>query len=240
MIQLLKRKWRRYRLERAGIRSLAPATQIVLDCWAVLPEAIRPDSVVYSFGVGDNIDWDRKMIRRFGVTVHAFDPTPASIAWIEGQQLPRKFIFHACGISNFDGVLDFFPPRRSGSTHFSQERRSRLFDSRPPVPGRVERLTSIMRRLGHQRIDVLKLDVEGAEFEAIPDLIASGIAVEQLLVEIHYQFRSRSFRMAIELVQRLKRYGMHCLHISPRGYEFSFVRRELLNERPLAAAAVAV
>jgi len=119
-------------------------------------------------------------------------------------------VFHDCGISNFDGLLDFYPPRRRGSTHFSQERRGGMFDRRRPEPGRVQRLASIMQTLGHRRIDVLKLDVEGAEFEAVPDLIASGIEVDQLLIEIHYQFHSRSFRLGLALIEQLKAYGMRC------------------------------
>jgi Methyltransferase FkbM domain len=90
-----------------------------------------------------------------------------------------------------------------------------------------------MRSLGDERIDVLELDVEGAEFEAIPDLIASGIEVDQLLVEIHYQFRSRSFRMGLDLIQQLKDYGMQCLYVSERGFEFSFVRRGLVDCAPV-------
>jgi len=172
------------------------AELVSMGGWSLWPGHIRPDSVVYSFGVGDNIGWDLEMIRRFGVTIHAFDPTPASIAWVAAQKLPPQFVFHQYGISDFDGTLDFYPPRRRGSTHYSQEPRGGLIQRSQPVPGHVRRLASIMRRLGHRRIDVLKLDVEGAEFEAVPDWIASGIEFDQLLIEVHYQFRSRSFAWA--------------------------------------------
>ena len=80
-----------------------------------------------------------------------------------------------------------------------------------------------MRRLGQRHVDVLKLDVEGSEFEVIPDLIDSGISVDQLLVEIHYHFRSRSFRAGLALIDLIKRHGMRCIHVSPRGFEFTFV-----------------
>jgi FkbM family methyltransferase len=203
--------------------------------WALWPQALTPASVVYSFGVGDNIAWDRAMISRFGVTVHAFDPTPASIAWVRRQELPRQFVFHDCGISNFDGTLEFYPPRKTGSTHYSQERRTA--GTQPPVCGRVHCLATLMRRMGHRRIDVLKLDVEGSEFEAIPDLIDSRIPVDQLLVEIHYQFRSRSLAAGLDLIAQLKTYGMQCIHVSPRGFEFTFVRRGLTAAAPARARA---
>jgi FkbM family methyltransferase len=234
VVKYLKSQVRQFRLRRAGLRSFTCAAPIVMGGWALWPQSLNAQSVVYSFGVGDDVGWDLAMIERFGMTVHAFDPTPASIAWVSQQSLPPQFVFHDCGISNFDGELDFFPPRHAGSTHYSQEPRGGLFFRAAPVAGRVERLSTIMQRLGHRRIDVLKLDVEGAEFEAIPDLVASGVEVDQLLVEIHYQFRSRSFSMAMDLIDRLKNYGLHCRYVSPRGYEFSFVHERLM-EQPLLA-----
>jgi FkbM family methyltransferase len=227
IVKFLKQQVRQFRLHQAGVVDVASPEPVLMGGWAIWPDHVRADSVVYSFGVGDSVSWDLGMIRRFGVTVHAFDPTPASIAWVGRQHLPPEFVFHDYGISDFDGVLDFYPPRRRGSTHYSQERRGGPLDRRQPVPGRVHRLSTIMWKLGHRRIDVLKLDVEGAEFEAVADLVTSGIEVDQLLIEIHYQFRSRSFRMGLALIQRLKEYGMQCLHVSQRGFEFSFVRRGL-------------
>ena len=239
MLNFLKHSLRQQRLRRAGVLDATGSSTSLVSGWGMATEAIDPRRPVYSFGVGDTVYWDLHMIRRFGVTVHAFDPTPASIAWVARQQLPPQFVFHDYGISNFDGQLDFHPPRKAGNTHYSQERRLRLFDRRPPVPGRVFRLATIMRQLGHQRLGVLKLDVEGSEFEAIPDLIDSGIEVDQLLVEIHYHFPSRSFAEGMRLIRRLKDYGFACIYASPRGLEFSFVRKGLRAGAmaPLARAA---
>jgi FkbM family methyltransferase len=236
MLKYFKQQIRQFRLRRAAVLDKTDYRAEKIADWALWPAALMPASVIYSFGVGDNIAWDLEMIRRYGVTVHAFDPTPASIAWVKRQKLPRPFVFHDYGISNFDGTLDFYPPRKSGNTHFSQEQRSA--GKQPAVRGRVNCLATIMRRLGHRHIDVLKLDVEGSEFEAIPDLIDSGISVDQLLVEIHYHFRSRSFAAGRALIDQLKAFGMQCIHISPRGLEFSFVRRGLAAaSRPLSRAA---
>ena len=94
-----------------------------------------------------------------------------------------------------------------------------------------------MRRLGHDRIDVLKIDVEGTEFEVIPDPWASAIPIDQLLVEIHYRFRSRSFRQGMALIDRVKATGMRCVRVSERGFEFSFEKGTLpFFERTLVDA----
>jgi FkbM family methyltransferase len=229
MIKLIKQQLRQRRLRRARVLDESPCAASHVGNWALWPQPLGPKSVIYSFGVGDNVAFDLELIRRFGARVHAFDPTPASIAWVARQQLPQQFAFHDFGISNFDGQLDFYPPRKAGSTHFSQERRGGMFDRRPPAPGRVFRLATIAQMLGHTRLDLLKLDVEGSEFEAVPDILASGLVIDQLLVEIHYHFRSRSLRAGLDLIKQIKAGGMQCIHVSQRGLEFSFVRRELAH-----------
>jgi FkbM family methyltransferase len=224
VLKLLKQTLRQRRLHRANVLDAEAPRPTKVGDWALWTEPLHAGSIVYSFGVGDNVAWDREMISQFGCTVHAFDPTPASIAWVARQSLPQEFVFHDWGISNFDGELPFYPPRKAGSTHFSQERRGGWFAQQEPVIGQVRRLATIMASLGHTRLDVLKLDVEGSEFDAVPDILASGIEIDQLLVEIHYHFRSRSFRAGVALIEQIKAAGMRCIHVSPRGFEFSFVR----------------
>src|SRR5437899_3094636 len=227
IFKFLKRELRQIRLRRANVLDFPSPRSVMSHGWAIWPLQLRADSAVYAFGVGNDVGWDLEMIRKFGVTVHAFDPTPASIDWVARQKLPPQFIFHDYGLSNFDGQLEFYPPRRPGNTHFSQVRRGGIFDRRSPVLGRVQRLSSILHTLGHRRIDVLKIDVEGSEFEAVPDLIASGIEVDQLLIELHYHFRSKSLRMGLDLIEQLKAYGMRCFYVSRRGFEFSFIHHSL-------------
>jgi hypothetical protein len=47
--------------------------------WCICPGALSVSSVVYFFGVGEDVSFELEMIRQFGVRVHAFDPTPRSI-----------------------------------------------------------------------------------------------------------------------------------------------------------------
>ena len=56
---------------------------------------------------------------------------------------------------------------------------------------RLRDVGAIMRDLGHERVDVLKLDIEGAEWAVLKALLAtpkllSGGAVRQLLIELHF------------------------------------------------------
>ena len=237
LYQFLKERYRHYRLNRE--RLLEPCNRPVAKLggrlgWSVIPELIHSDSVVYSFGVGDNVNWDLKMIDQFGVHVHAFDPTPESIAWVARQQLPPEFHFHDYGLAAFDGAMSFYPPKRPGRINYSQDKRKFNHPGQTQVSGQVCRLKTTLDRLGHSRIDVLKIDVEGTEFDCLPEILDSGIAIGQLLLELHYHFPSRSFPEGARLLKQIQAAGFQCFDISPRGLEFAFVNRRLLEPRRAA------
>src|ERR687895_610782 len=66
--------------------------------WSVATDGLGPDTVVYAFGVGTDVSFERDLIARHGVTVHAFDPTPLALEWAAGQRLPDRFHLHPYGV----------------------------------------------------------------------------------------------------------------------------------------------
>lgn len=198
--------------------------------WAVIPDLVDSNSIVYSFGLGLDISWDLFMIERFGVDIHGFDPTPNSRDWLAQQDLPEQFKYFEYGISDFDGEIDFYPPKKEGRANFTQEKLDYVTEQHRTIKGKVFRLKTIMEELGHGRVDVLKLDVEGSEFEAVADIIDSGIEVGQFLLELHYHYPARSLDEGIALIEKLRGLGMRCFYVSKRGYEFGFVNEKILPE----------
>ena len=233
----VKHQYRHFRLRREQLLTQVPyklAKPGADRGWLVCSDLIPQGGIAYSFGVGANVSWDVAMIDQFGVEVHAFDPTPESIAWVAQQQLPSKLHFHDYGIAAFDGTLNFYPPKKPGRMHFSQDPQKYNRPDQPPIPGRVLRLDTIAKQLGHSRIDVLKMDVEGTEFDCIPDLLQSNIEIGQLLVEVHYHHPTRSFDEGLRLLRQINAAGFECFDISPRGLEFGFVNDRKKSERRAA------
>lgn len=200
--------------------------------WCVCPDNLSRTSVVYSFGVGQDISWDLAMIQRFGLTVHAFDPTPKSIEWIAQQQLPSSFQFHEFGIADYDGTAHFVLPNPD-YVSFSMTGHG---DAPGPAPGGaapgraievdapVHTLATIMAKLGHQRIDVLKMDIEGAEIPVIAALEKSPASIGQLLVEFHHTIGvAAEVAQTQQAIQTLNRLGFRLFYQSPVGRELSFI-----------------
>ena len=86
----------------------------------------------------------------------------------------------------------------------------------------VARVATLVTRFGHHHIDLLKLDIEGAEYGVINGLLSSNIDVRQILVEFHYE-RHDLGRLQAALID-LRRAGYLMFARSPAGSEFSFWR----------------
>ena len=221
-----KQRFRRHKLKQLGIEPVSCKTSALYGGdhgWVVDESLLNRESVIYSVGVGSNIDFDIELINSFGATVHAFDPTPRSIEWVKNQQLPKHFIFHPFGLSAENGHMDFFPPAKASSTHFSPI--DRYGDTNNIVRAPVKDIDTIASELKHKEIDLLKMDIEGAEYEVIEALPKNRIAINQILIEFHHMYKGIPISKTVDAISTLSNLGFELFNISQRTYEFSFRKK---------------
>lgn len=190
--------------------------------WYISIENIDENSIVYSFGVGNDATFDLALIERYGLKVHAFDPTPKSILWVKEQNFNENFILHPYGLADFDGEISFFSPDNENFiSHTIIENTYKNKDNTIVVP--VKRLKTIMTELGHNTIDILKIDIEGAEYKFIDDLASSNIRPKQILVEFHHRFKTIGIGKSKQAIKTLRGLGYKLYSISDMGEEYSFI-----------------
>lgn len=115
--------------------------------------------VVYSIGINHDFSFDEEAQRETGCEVHSFDP---SMGWGDRRRGDRSWFWNV-GVSDKD-----------------EDRNSKGW--------RMRTLGSMMRGLNHTRIDVLKMDVEGYEWDSLSQAMKDGTLsrVDRLMVEIHF------------------------------------------------------
>jgi FkbM family methyltransferase len=186
--------------------------------WDICPSLLGPGSVVYSLGVGEDVSFDLALIAELGVQVFAFDPTPKAVRWIDEHDVPGQLAFFPLGVAAHDGVARFTPP-------LNPDYASYRIDDTPgeeAITLPVRRLGTIMSDLGHTRLDLVKMDIEGAEFAVVRDMLSSRIEVDQLVVEVHPP-QGRVFGPIWRLVRSLRRGGFRLFWVSDRLCELSFL-----------------
>ena len=190
--------------------------------WCIHPDFYSSSRIAYSFGVGNDISFDLAMINRYDFNVHAFDPTPTSREWLATQPLPNSFNFHAYGLAGYDGLAEFSLP----ANHSVSFTMLGNIKKRRALSAEVFKLSTIRRKLGHEKIDLCKMDIEGAEYQVIADIIAEREHIDQLLIEFHHRMikGALGLDMTRNAVALLTEAGFSLFHVS-RGLEFSFLRK---------------
>ncbi|MDZ7803349.1 FkbM family methyltransferase [Thiohalophilus sp.] len=196
--------------------------------WLFYPDRLNSESVVYSFGVGEDIDFDLVLINQFGLSVYAFDPTPSTVDWLSGQSdIPGKFQFHPWAVTDSDGSMTLYPRVRGNKKSkvmYTLIAEEGVADSGVDVPAFT--IGSIMAKLGHDHIDLMKIDIEGAEYDVLENMLDHSIKPEQLLVEFHHRIPGIGPKKTAALIRRLRAAGYRLFAISETGRELSFLLQQ--------------
>lgn len=182
--------------------------------WWVPDEAATAGTVAYCAGAGEDISFDLALLDR-GCVVRTFDPTPRAIAHVEalGVEDP-SFAFIPVGWWTEPGELRFYLPRDGRQPDLSLVN---LQGTAEFVYGKVDRVATLMAELGDARVDVVKLDIEGAEYAVLDDLLRNGPLPAVLCVEFD---QPAPPARTIDMVDRLDAAGYELARIDFFNYTF--------------------
>lgn len=175
--------------------------------WTVPVGMIEPGWRCLCAGAGVDVTFDLALAERFGARVVTIDPTEESREHVAAADPDGRLEFVHAALWSSDGELEMFvaadPTHRTLSSDDLQR------------TGRSVRLPA--RGLaGFAPLDLLKLDVEGAEYEVIPQ--APGTGAKVVCVEMH---PTRGLRAAWRSFRFLRREGYEC--VARHGADFTFV-----------------
>lgn len=198
--------------------------------WWVPEERLGPGSVCYCVGVGVDATFDVGLVERFGCRVVSLDPTPKAVAYMERLAYDReRLTFLPYAVWNEDTELRFYAPADRQATSHS------VFDLQGTgeyFTAPAKRVSTIMRELGHERLDLLKLDIEGAWRPVIRDLLAERIPIGVLCAEFD---SPTSLRLVWQIVRELRSAGFDLVHYEKDNY--LFVNRRAAEHAPAKAPA---
>lgn len=190
--------------------------------WPVLAGQLGPESRVASIGIGEDASFDLSLIGHYGCRIVALDPTPRSGAWVAANVQDPRFIFQSRALAAHDGVLRLFLPKNPAHVSASSTQGEHVGDECIEAP--CITLATLLRENAPSGLDLLKLDIEGAEYEVIRQALKDGslARVRQLLVEFHHFFPAIGPDPTKSAVASLREAGWQLLWLSRNEREFVF------------------
>lgn len=223
-----------YRLAKTRLRqwlNVIPSvdTDLIIDTvseggWTYCPQLLNRESIVYSFGVGDDISFDLSLIQRTGATVFAFDPTVVLADLNSRFDIPSSFHFYAWAAACEDGEMILYPRVEHGrvsKTMYTLMENAHVKTQARQVPART--IKSIANEFEHQKIDLIKIDIEGAEYGVIEDLLKSHLRPTQILIEFHHRHAGFSKHDTLNCIQEMRKAGYKIFSCSDLIREIAFM-----------------
>jgi len=215
---------------RAGAR-LEPAPPLVrlgsdYGGWVVPAGLVGTSWICYCAGAGLDVSFELGLIASCGCRVWSFDPAEESRRYVERLAATNELLnFRQLALWWTDAGVRMY--RAADESHCSLSAANLQGSERwLEAPGRS--LESLMEELGHERVDLLKADLEGSEYEVLdPETIADA-GVRVLCFELH---ATTPAKKALAFLDGFRDAGFRPLH---RELErFTLVREPL----PAPAAA---
>lgn len=214
-LRIRNRIGREYLLRRLRPNSRMELVRLGTDYggWWLPRWAVAPGVVAYCAGAGEDISFDLAL-HEAGVTVATFDPTPRAIAFVAEVNPGPPFRFVPIGWWDSRDEIRFYSPKNP--THVSHSIVN-LQGTNEYFIAQVDTVASCMERLNDTSLDIVKMDIEGAEYAVIDSMLRDGILPSVLLVEFD---QPRPWRDVVSAVGRLANAGYTLARVDYWNYTF--------------------
>ena len=201
--------------------------------------ALNRQSVVVDAG-GNRGDFAQGIAQRFDCRVLVLEPVPELFESIPAGPNVQKF---PCALTPQSGTFQFNVARNPEANSL---RPLRLEEMLAAIEVHGVSLEDFMREQGLERIDLLKIDVEGAEIDLLLQAEERVLArVSQITVEFHAHTlellsnREEETEKVGEVIARMQRLGFSVLNRSSPFYiDVLFVNRAALGVTAFGAALI--
>lgn len=248
-LQFIRRKIKKWTEPslRLQVKSLAKQSVLGTDYGGyTVPEGLlHPEAIYYSVGAGEDISLDVEIANRYNPYIYIFDPTERAEKHFQqvrnnatqGIQTPlyknyiypttpqtfQKTHFEKIGLWVRTDVLKFFAPAKKEHVSHSLVN---LQNTAAYVEVPVSSLDELMNRYGHKQIDMLKMDIEGSEFEVIEDILQKQISIKYICLEYH-RIGKNPIAKIQESINKLINSNYICIYANTKTMVFGFLRKDV-------------
>ncbi|MBY0533697.1 MAG: FkbM family methyltransferase [Rickettsiaceae bacterium] len=188
------------------------------------PNRLKESVIVIDAGCSYEADFSKYMIKNYSVTSFAVDPTlkhQNALKKLESILEPR-FKYLQCALGPKDERVLFYESKTNESGSLLNRHVNVQNDEHISYYVDVYNLNTLRSKIGAEDIEILKLDLEGAEYQLIDSLRKEDIeSYKQIFVEFHHHaIDMYSFNDTIKCVDKMKSFGFENFTLDNHNYLF--------------------
>lgn len=197
---------------------------------------LNENSIIYSGGVGEDISFDIKLNSKYKSKIILIDPTQKAIKHFEECKLYfnnkdykfkgniqkdyykeienenpnlKDFLYINKGLWNKKDKLKFY--KQKNENYISQSLINGMFSNNYEIV-EVDSIKNIMTELNHKKIDLLKLDIEGAENIVLKQMLIDKIYPKYLCIEFDLLLKKKDINNSTyNIIKKLQNIGYKIL-----------------------------
>lgn len=205
------------RLRKLGVHRIPPN---FLFC----PGLITTNATVIDVGCSYEAEFSVAMIERYGANAVAVDPTSKHRSALAGlaAKYPHRFRHLPLAISAHNTTMTFYESSTNESGSILPDHVNALRDQLTTYQVKALTPIALLDHVGLDSADILKLDIEGAEYELLEGIHADELApFRQIFIEFHHHAVERySQADTRRLVERLRGFGYGSYSFDDHNYLF--------------------
>lgn len=215
--RILKKRFRLQRLRKKGLKYIAPN-------FIYFPYRLSKNSVIIDGGCGYEADFSIHMIDHYGLKSYAVDPTIKHRKAL--NLLQNKYtnhFFHVpFGISakNSTSIFHENKIKESGSLLDDHTNTKKI----KTINYKINTITlgSLLNHIGIKRVEILKLDLEGSEYNLFNKIDKKELLpFNQIFVEFHHHAIDRYSKSdTLRIVKRINNFGFSVFSVDDHNYLF--------------------
>lgn len=169
---------------------------------------LHSGSIIVDVGCGFEADFSRFMMSKFGARCFGIDPTEKhkSALMQLAAQSEGRFEYFQNAVSSKSGEMQFYEIENRESGSLLADHTNIMKDVTISYVVRSVTLREIPKMIDHENIDLIKLDIEGAEYDLFENITIEDLnPYHQIYIEFHHKsVKSKSFRDTEKVIRTLR------------------------------------
>jgi len=187
-------------------------------------DSFSSESVIVDVGLGSKAEFSEYLIKKYGLKAYGVDPTKKHERALKELEAETngKFTHLPMAVSSQNGFVEFHESCENESGSIRADHVNVRKDKTRSYQVKSVQLKELVRETGYEKIDFLKLDLEGAEYDLLQGVEKDDLCIfGQIFIEFHHHCTAHTENDTLDIVTLISSKGFKSVTLDQHQYLFS-------------------